>query len=148
MPSLLTDSEIVGITGAFGDVFDTFAKRVIIWKEPKKIISDLNLNFLYGYEDDASSSAAVTYEAVSGIYSGLMSRQGKRGDDDRHYSAGFFLPDNQVRVKVEGDARDFINSGINERLVIDDKNYNIVGKEQQIDFLTKKYFVFLLEDAS
>ena len=148
MPSLLTNDEVNSITGAFGDVFDTFAKQVTVWKEPKKVVSDLNLNFLYGYEDDASSSATVTYEAISGIYSGLVSRQGKKGDEDGHYSAGFFLPDNQIRLKVEEGARNFINSGINERVVIDTKSYNIVGKEQQTDFLTKKYFVFLLEDAS
>jgi len=148
MASLLSDTEKASITGAFGDVFDTFAKRVVVWKEPIKIVSDLNLDFLYGYEDDASSSATVTYQAVSGIYSGIVSRKGKRGDSDEYYEAGFFLPDNQVRLKVEEDARNFIKSGINERLVVDDKNYNIVGKEQQADFLTKKYFIYLLEDAS
>ena len=148
MPSLLSNTEIASITGAFGDVFDTFAKPIVVWKEPIKIVSDLNLDFLYGYEDDASSSATVTYQPVSGIFSGILSRRGKQADEDQYYEEGFFLPDNQVRVKVEEDARNFINSGINERLVIDDKNYNIVGKEQQSDFLTKKYFVYLLEDAS
>jgi len=148
MPSLLTSDETNSITGAFGDVFDTFAKQVTVWKEPKKVVSDLNLNFLYGYEDDVSSSATVTYEAVSGTYSGVVSRQGKKGDSDERYGAGFFLPDNQIRIKVEEDARDFINSGVNERVVISTKSYNIVGKESQADFLTKKYFVFLLEDAS
>ena len=148
MASLLSDTEKASITGAFGDVFDTFSQSIVIWKDPIKIVSDLNLNFLYGYEDDVSSSATVTYQAVSGIYSGVISRRGKRGDEDEHYEAGFFLPDNQIRIKVEEDARNFINSGINERLVVDNKNYNIVGKEQQADFLTKKYFVYLLEDAS
>ena len=148
MPSLLTSDEVNSITGAFGDVFDTFGKQITVWKGPKKVVSDLNLNFLYGYEDSASSAATVTYEAVSGIFSGVVSRQGKKGDDDQHYGAGFFLPNNQLRIKVEEDARDFINSGINERVTIDSKSYNIVGKEQQADFLTKKYFVFLLEDAS
>ena len=148
MASLLSATEIASITGAFGDVFDTFAKQVVVWKEPVKVVSDLNLDFLYGYEDDASSTASVTYQAVSGVYSGIISRQGKKGDDDQYYEAGFFLPDNQIRLKVEEDARIFINSGVNERLVIDDKSYNIVGKEQQADFLTKKYFVYLLEDAS
>jgi len=148
MASLLSDTEKASITGAFGDVFDTFAKPIVIWKEPVKVVSDLNLDFLYGYEDDSSSTASVTYQPVSGIYSGIISRKGKNSDGDEYYDAGFYLKDNQIRIKVEEDARDFINSGKNERLVIDDNDYNVVGREQQADFLTKKYFLYLLEDAN
>ena len=36
MATLLSSTEIAGITGIFGDIFDTFKRDVVIYKEPKK----------------------------------------------------------------------------------------------------------------
>ena len=65
MASLLSATEIASITGAFGDVFDTFAKQVVVWKEPIKVVSDLNLDFLLeAHENSIKADSGKGYESA------------------------------------------------------------------------------------
>ena len=144
MANLLSDSEINNITGAFGDVFDTFKKDIVVYKEPKKVVSDLNLGFLYGY-GVPSQKTNYTYTPVSGVYPALVSR--KRATKPYVEIDNISYPQNRIMIKVETPARTFINNGKTERILIDDKSYNIADGDIQVNFLSKKYYVYELEDA-
>ena len=144
MANLLSDSEINNITGAFGDVFDTFKKDIVVYKEPKKVVSDLNLGFLYGY-GVPSQKTNYTYTPVSGVYPALVSR--KRATKPDVEIDNISYPQNRIMIKVETPARTFINNGKTERILIDDKSYNIDDGDIQVNFLSKKYYVYELEDA-
>ena len=53
MPSLLTDIEIANATGVLGDLFDTFSRPIVVFKEPKKVINQVATNSLPGYGEAA-----------------------------------------------------------------------------------------------
>ena len=144
MANLLSDSEISNITGAFGDVFDTFKKDIVVYKEPKKVVSDLNLGFLYGY-GVPSRNTNYTYTPVSGVYPALVSRKRSTKSDVEVENISY--PQNKIMIKVENPARNFINNGKTERISIDDKSYNIADGDIQVNFLSKTYYVYELEDA-
>jgi hypothetical protein len=144
MANLLSSSEIDNITGAFGDVFDTFRKDIVVYKEPKKTVSDVNLNFLYGY-GSPSQKTNYTYTPVSGVYPALVSR--KRSTKANTDIENISYPRNRIMIKVESEARNFIKDGKTEKIAIDDKSYNIADGDIQVNFLSKIYYVFELEDA-
>jgi hypothetical protein len=148
MANLLSPTEIASITGSFGDVFDTFKKEITIWKEPIKKVSDINTGFLFGYDNAQADRTNFTFEPVSGMYSGIVIYgPGTQTSQDKYMDdANFYTPDNKIRIKVEENARSFINSGENDRAVIDDKSFKFVGVEKQVDFLTKRYYCYELED--
>ena len=67
MPSLISETEKNNLTGIFNDIFDTFKRDIVVHKEPKKVISQINTSSLFGYGDPASS-VNYTYQPVSGVF--------------------------------------------------------------------------------
>ena len=146
MASLLTSTEIASVTGSIGDSFDTFKKEIVVYKEPVKTVADLNVSFLYGYDTEYKASN-YTYTAVSGVYNGLVISNSSVATDDFIDEAKIEIPDNEIRIKVEKDARDFIRNGMKtERIVIGNKDYYMNGADKKVSILTKDYYVFKLTD--
>tara|TARA_R100001163_G_scaffold62470_1_gene53287 strand:+ start:106 stop:555 length:450 start_codon:yes stop_codon:yes gene_type:complete len=147
MASLLTSTEIASITGAVGDSFDTFKQQIIVYKKAKKTVSDLNTSFLYGYGTEYKENTNYTYTAVSGVYNGLVISNSNVSNDAFIEDSKIEIPDNEIRLKVEKDARDFIKNGMKtERIVIANKDYYVKGSDKKANMLTKDYYVFRLSD--
>ena len=49
--AFISNNQVTGFTGAYGDFFNFFKKPVVVWKEPEKTVSDINTSFLFGYGD-------------------------------------------------------------------------------------------------
>lgn len=146
MGSLLTSTEIASLTGAIGDSFDTFKKEIVVFKQPIRTIADLNVSFLYGYDTEYKKSN-YTYTPVSGVYNALVISNASPATDAFIDEAKIEVPDNEIKIKVEKEARDFIKNGMkNERVVIDDRDYYINGSDKKVSMLTKDYYVFKLTD--
>ena len=146
MASLLTSTEIASITGTIGDSFDTFKREIIVYKEPVRTIADLSMSFLYGYDTEYKESN-YTYTAVSGVYSGLVISSSNVAENGYINSAKIEVPDNEIKIKVEKDARDFIKNGMKtERIVISDKDYYVNGSDKKVSLFTKDYYIFKLTD--
>lgn len=147
MASLLTSTEIASVTGAIGDSFDTFKKEIVVFKEPIRTVSDLNVSFLYGYEKEYKQNTNYTYTPVSGVYDALVISNANPATDAFIDEAKIEVPDNEIKIKVEKPARDFIKNGMkNERVVIDNRDYYINGSDKKVNILTKDYYVFKLTD--
>jgi len=147
MPSLLSDIEITNATGVMGDLFDTFSRPIIVYKEPKKIINQVATNSLPGY-GAAAIKQNITYIPVSGSFPAKVKYNPKQELE--------LLPELKsrvskgvVKIRVERNARDFIvNNGKTEKIIIDNKSYNVVTDDTVKRFLTSEYFVFFLEATS
>ncbi len=133
-------------TSAYTDFFDYFKREVIVYKTPQKTVADVNLSFLYGYGTD-SNGDNYSFTPVSGIFSGLAIYKSNINDQDLT-EADIRMPDNNLRLKVTEEARNYINNGVNESIEIDNKKYFIKSSDTQEHFLTSNYFVYVLEEAS
>tara|TARA_B100000424_G_scaffold243606_1_gene213311 strand:+ start:98 stop:541 length:444 start_codon:yes stop_codon:yes gene_type:complete len=133
-------------TSAYDDFFNYFKKEVLVYKTPQKTVADVNLSFLYGYGTD-SNGDNYTFTPVSGIFSGLAIYGANINDRDL-YQADFRIADNNIRLKVTEEARNYINNGVNEAIEIDSKKYFIKSSETREVFLTNNYFVYILEEAN
>ena len=56
MASLVSATEIAAFTGDFINLFDTFKRDFVVHKESKKVISQINTDFLYGYGTSAQQA--------------------------------------------------------------------------------------------
>ena len=143
MPSLISETEKNNLTGIFNDIFDTFKREIVIHKEPKKVISQVNTSSLFGYGDPASS-VNYTYEPVSGIYSATirydMNQETERlADIPQNVSVG------NVYIKVQESAKDYINKGKTEKVTFDNKSFKIISEDANKSFLDSKFYVYRLE---
>ena len=143
MPSLISDTEKQKLTGIFTDIFDTFKREIVVHKEPRKVISQVNTAALFGYGDPASS-VNYSYEPVSGIFSATirydMNQETERlADIPQNISLG------NVYIKVQEGAKNYINKGKTEKITFDNKSFKIISEDANKSFLDSKFYVYRLE---
>ena len=143
MANLLANTDTSSFTGILADHFDTFKKDIVIYKEPKKVVNVSSNSVMAGYGENSDSSN-VSFVAVSGAFSALVTYQGKQdlpyiSDVSANISKGM------IKIKVEKDARDYIKNGKTERVVVDNSSFNIVSDDKLQNFLGLKYYVYFLE---
>ena len=124
-----------------GDHFDTFKETITVFKEPKKIISNLSQSIYAGY---GAQKEIVTYQTVKQTFEALVNFRDRQAQD---YLDEIKIQDirGDVRIKVEETAKDYIKNGKTQSIVVQEKNYNIVTDDGTREFLGKKYYVFHLE---
>jgi hypothetical protein len=147
MASLLSSTEIAGITGIFGDIFDTFKRDVVIYKEPKKVISQINTENIFGY-GEPSNAVNYTYTPQSGTYSAKIRYIERSSDDPYVVQLGSDIETSIVRLKVRDDARQYINQGKTEKIEFDGKSFKVRGNEIIKNFLGSELYVFYLEEVA
>ena len=97
---------------------------------------------------EAAIKTNVTYIPVSGVFEAKVKYNPKQDLE--------LLPELKgrvskgiVKIRVERPARNFIvNNGKTEKIMIDNKPYNVVTDDTMKRFLTSEYFIFFLEAAS
>ena len=147
MASLLSEIEIANATGVLGDLFDTFSREILVYKEPKKIINQLSTNSLPGY-GEAAMKTNITYIPVSGAFQAKVKYNPKQ-DLELLPELKSRVSKGIVKIKVEQEAKDFITrNGKTEKIMIDGKPYNIITDYTLKKFISLDYFVFFLEAAA
>jgi len=133
MASLLQSTEIASLVGILGDVFDTFKRQITINKSPKKVISQINQSQLFGY-GEAANPVNYAYTPQFGVYYAKVSYLEDKGDE---YIQDFQskIDSNLVRIKVQSDAKAYIENGVTENIEIDDKTFNILSDHMVKNFL-------------
>jgi len=148
MASLISDTEKANLTGIFGDIFDTFKRDVIIHKEPTKIVTDVNINQIFGYGGDSQKSN-VSYIHNSKSFEATIAYKISPSELSDYISdVGSYTHGNIVRIKVREDARDYIMSGKTEKIEFDNRYFNVVSRDIVSMFLDVKYYIFYLKVAN
>ena len=143
MASLITSGEAAALTGIFNDIFDTFKREIVVWKEPIKTVATVDDSFMYGY-DIPSNVVNYTNSAVSGVFDAVVkyNDQMSKGYDP---DLGSYLPEGKVRIKVKPATMRFIESGHTERIDFDEKSFDIKSMKTPKKFLGNEYYVYHLE---
>lgn len=139
--NLLSQSQIYPFSGAFKDHFDTFLHRIVVFKEPIRNINTSSALNGYGLE----SNQTVTYTPVSGIFSGMYYNYNQQQKYATLFEAKTYLDDGITRIKIEKPARDYINRGKTEKLLIAGSSYNIDGPEQLQHYFGLTFYRFNLK---
>ncbi len=140
MASLISSGEKAALSGTFEDIFDTFKRDIVIYKEPIKTLSSINESAIFGY-GDASNQTNYTYTAASGVYPAIITYSDEQAETyNSNLSAGISKGD--VRIKVKKDCRDFIEGGKTEKITFDDKTWNVTSEDSVRRFLDSEFLVY------
>jgi len=145
MASLISSTEKNVLTGIFGDIFDTFERSITIYKEPKKIIQEINLDGVFGY-GEYSQAANYTYVSVSEAHPAVI----RYANDAEHKEVDDItsnIPFGHATIKVKENARDYIKNGKTEKITFDDKTFELASSDKVQRFLDSEYFVFLVKST-
>ena len=146
MADLLTETDKTFFQNVMGDIFDTFKRTITIHKEPQKIIKQVNADLYAGY-GDTSSPDNVEYVPVSKDFDAMITyldRQNKESDPliGTNFSRG------EARIKVQKEARNYINNGKTIKIDVDGKPFNLITDDSVKDFFGTQYYVYHLEAAN
>ena len=135
MGDLLSNADRQFFQDILGDLFDTFKRKILIHKEPKKQIINPALDVYAGYAEDS------TPQNIKFIH---QNKEFASFDSEINVQ----IPQNaSVRIKVKPDARDYIIKGKTERIELDGNSYNIIGNESLRYNFGFKLYVFYLEQT-
>ena len=146
MADLLNEADREFFRTTLNDLFDTFKRTIVVHKEPQKKIVNPALDVYAGYADTSTPqnieyiTESKNIEAmVSYIDSASSQTSGLETD------LNVLIPKNaSVRIKVKEESRDYIATGRTERIEIDGKSCNLIGKEAvKYNFGTKLYVYYL-----
>jgi hypothetical protein len=143
MASLVSSGERAALSGVFDDVFDTFKRDIVIYKEPVKILSSVSESNIFGY-GDASNQLNYTYTSQTGVYPALI-KYADEQTENYNSNLGAGLSNGDVRIKVKKDCRDFIEQGKTEKIEFDEKTWNVASEDSVRRFLDSEFFVFYLK---
>lgn len=151
MAGYLSSEQVFSVTGAQGQLFNTMKRDIIVFKQPKRVVTPANINnqnnyFGYGAEN-VFNSPVESYEAVSGTFSAQISYKDKQESDELP-EINSHSYEGEVRIKVEGDCYDFIQRGKTENIQFDDKVFNVVGEARVKNFLGRKMYVYHLQSVN
>jgi hypothetical protein len=145
MASLITTEEKSILTGTFQDVFDTFKREIVIFKEPKQIVADVSESVIFGY-DNPSNSTNYTYQPVSGSFYATV-RYNDLQQEEFQPEMNMDISKGVVRIKVQKEAKDFIEKGKTDRIEFDEKTFDVVSEMAVKRFLNSEFFVYYLEST-
>ena len=60
--------------------------------------------------------------------------------------AGTKIPKGMVAIKVQLDARDYINDGVTEKIVVDGKNFKLASSDAVKDHFGYALYVYMIEE--
>jgi hypothetical protein len=144
MPSLISPTERENLTGIFNDIFDTFHRRIVVYKEPTKVRTSYDpSNMVFGFGEQQTEEP-YTYTQVTGVFPATIRyKQGERSKFASDIDA--LIPANGVSIKVRPDCRDFINDGKTEQIEVDGRIFKLDSEERKQAFLDSNFYVFILK---
>jgi hypothetical protein len=143
MASLVPSSDADIFSSTLVDLFDTVKRQIVVFKEPQKVFSQTNADYLPGYSD-GSQESNVTYVPVSGVYDAQV-LYGPKVEAEPMPQTKVDLPQNTIRIKVQQEARDFIRNGRTEYIQVDGNAYNVISDERQQHFFGAVFYYFTLQ---
>lgn len=144
--AIITQTELDDFQAAFSEHWPFFASfhSIVVWKEPRKILSDLPPSTSYPGYGTESIQANVIYEPVSGVFPVMMVKENE-ARFGKFQQTRNLLPEGQIKVKVSGDCKDFIINGKTELVQIDGQTFNVVSQDTHQDYGIQQYHYFTLQ---
>jgi hypothetical protein len=144
MASLLSATQKASFEKGMTDLFDTFKQDVVIYKEAKIEVININQPRMYGY-NERSDIDNINYIPVTGVYQALVTSS-KKQTQERLEESENRIDKGELEMKVKSDANDFIqNNGKTLYVSINDLMYKFVTSQSPRPYITSEYFTYYLE---
>jgi hypothetical protein len=144
MASLLTATQKANFEQGISNLFDTFKQDIVVYKEPKVVITDITKPRVFGYNED-SDIQNINYIPVTGVFSAIVKYK-RDQKEERLGDTANLIDYGQVDIKVKSDANDFIqNNGSTINISINDLMFKIVSSQSVRRYISSEYYHYILE---
>jgi hypothetical protein len=144
MASLLTSSQKANFEQGISNLFDTFKQDIIVYKEPKVVVTDINKPRIFGYNEN-SDIQNINYIPVTGVFSAIV-KYNRDQVEERIGDTANLIPYGKVDIKVKSDANDFIqNNGATINISINDLMFKIISSQSVRRYISSQYYHYTLE---
>jgi len=144
MASLLTATQKANFEQGISNLFDTFKQDIVVYKEPKVVITDITKPRVFGYNEN-SDIQNINYIPVSGVFSAIVKFKIDQKEETLGDTANL-IDYGQVDIKVKSDANDFIqNNGATINISIKDLMFKIVSSQSVRRYISSEYYHYILE---
>lgn len=144
MASLLTATQKANFEQGISNLFDTFKQDIVVYKEPKVVITDITKPRVFGYNEN-SDIQNINYIPVSGVFSAIVKFK-RDQKEERLGDTANLIDYGQVDIKVKSDANDFIqNNGATINISINDLMFKIVSSQSARRYISSEYYHYVLE---
>lgn len=144
MASLLTATQKANFEQGISNLFDTFKQNIVVYKEPKVVITDITKPRVFGYNEN-SDIQNINYIPVSGVFSAIVKFK-RDQKEERLDDTANLIDYGQVDIKVKSDANDFIqNNGTTINISINDLMFKIVSSQSVRRYISSEYYHYILE---
>lgn len=144
MASLLTTTQKANFEQGISNLFDTFKQNIIIYKEPKVLITDISKPRIFGYNENSDISN-INYIPVTGVFPAIVKYK-RYQKEDRFDETSNLIPLGEVDIKVKSDANDFIqNNGATINISINDLMFKVISSQSARRYISSEYYHYILE---
>jgi hypothetical protein len=144
MASLLTATQKANFEQGISNLFDTFKQDIVVYKEPKVVITDITKPRVFGYNEN-SDIQNINYIPVSGVFSAIVKFK-RDQKEERLGDTANLIDYGQADIKVKSDANDFIqNNGATINISINDLMFKIVSSQSVRRYISSEYYHYILE---
>ena len=144
--NLLSADEKAQIKEAYESFFETFRKIITVHKVSEIVVSDVNLDQIFGYNEDANPTN-YTYAHKSLDFYALIVFP-TRGDQTLGVMTEMAvqIPDGEIRIKVEEACKDYIQIGKTEKITVKGKSYTLISTDAEVNNIITGYYIFKLKE--
>jgi CRISPR-associated protein Cas8b1/Cst1 subtype I-B len=143
MASLLSAAQKASFEKAMANLFDTFSQDVIIYKEARIEITNINQPRMYGY-NERSDIDNINYIPVTGVFPALVTFT-KKQSQQRLEEADNIIDKGEVEMKVKSDANDFIQNGKTLYASLDGLMFKFISSQAPRPYISSEFFTYYLE---
>lgn len=145
MPGFLNSSQISMMTGLFMRHFNQFSSEIgntiTVFKEPTKVINNSSSLSLVGYTEDSINEEDITYiENYRLIPAMIMYPADEPSLSFPAIKGNLDL--NEVMIKVDEEGALYIDTGKTEKVIINDKTYNINDTNWVQNYFGLKFYYY------
>ena len=148
MANLIPESQSAVLTGAMGDWFDTFSSNstITVHKEPLQTVVEERPDDTYWGYSEQQPNATPTLTPVNATYPAII-KYGPDQNDKIMRDVDIQNREGGVTIQVQQDAKDYIARGITEKITFDDKHWKLAGKSVVKRFLSRKTYIYSMEEV-
>ena len=142
--SYLSNDDITFATGHFysGHWMTFNHEKMIVHREPKKTISNINVTTYYGYDKNKSSSDNVTLVPQSGIFPCIVRHKTDKQENQFIPETMIRVIEGDVRIKVENSTKDYIQAETVKSIELDGQFFNIKSEPFSQNFLGLRFYYY------
>ena len=149
MASFISPNDEAWFSQAATQWFDTFKRIITVHKEPIKKIKNNTNTQLFGYgQQGQSNSKQIEYVPRSQDFYAVIKYNNNQDLNLLTDIQAYVASQNYATMIVESTTKDYIVKEKTEKIIIDNKSFNVISNGTLKYYFSKQYYEFILQEIT